>query len=198
MKILGISGSPRKGGNTDILVNRALEICRKNRLDTEFISLADREINYCMACYHCSKKNNFRCIQDDDVPEILRIMENSDAIIIGSPTYFASVSGKLKSLFDRSLPLRRNNFRLSGKIGGAIAVGGSRNGGQEFVCRDIHNWMLLHEMIVVADRTTAHFGGIAVGRVPEDVQNDSTGLETVDNLALNILKALERIKKKEK
>ena len=62
---------------------------------------------------------------------ILEKMIKAHGLIIGSPTYFASISGKLKALFDRTLPLRRDNFKLKGKVGGAIAVGGSRNGGQE-------------------------------------------------------------------
>jgi len=182
MKILGISGSPRKGGNTEILVRRALDVCKKRGADTEFISLAEKRINYWLESTR------------DDVDEILDEMKSSDAIIIGSPTYFASVSGKLKSLFDRTLPLRIDNYRLSGKVGGSIAVGGSRNGGQEHVCTQIHNWMLLHEMIIVADRKTAHFGGIAVGRDPGDVLKDRLGISTVENLANRVFDVTKEMK----
>ncbi len=194
MKILGISGSPRAGGNTEILIRKALSVCRDKGAETKFISLADREINYCTSCDAC-KKNPHKCMQEDDVEGILEEIESSDAIIIGSPTYFASVSGKLKSLFDRTLPLRRDNYRLSGKVGGAITVGGSRNGGQEHVCMQIHNWMLLHEMIVVADRKTAHFGGIAVGREPGNVLEDTIGMSTVENLAIRVLEVAGEMRK---
>jgi len=179
VKILGISGSHRKG-NTEILVKKALEVCKENGYEPEFISLADLDIGY----YGSEKK--------EDTENVLTAMSESDAIIIGSPTYFASVSGKLKSLFDRSLSLRKDNYKLSGKLGGAIAVGGSRNGGQEFVTMQIHNWMLLHEMVVVSDKTTAHFGGIAVGRNPGDVLRDDIGIETVENLAENIVSNLKK------
>ncbi len=194
MKILGISGSHRTNGNTEILVKNALDVCKENGAEVEFINLADLKIGYCTDCNHCVKENQFKCPIDDDVPEIFEKMVNSDAIIIGSPTYFACISAKLKALFDRSLPLRRGNYKLSGKIGGAIAVGGSRNGGQEFVTTAIHNWMLLQEMIVVADKKTAHFGGIAVGRKLGEVLNDGVGLQTVENLALNVVETLKRIK----
>lgn len=182
MKILGISGSPRKEGNTSILVERALGVCKKAGAETEFISLADLDIGY----YGKSTRK-------DDADVVFESMKECDALIVGSPTYFASVSAQLKALFDRSLPLRKDNYRLSGKVGGAIAVGGSRNGGQEFVVRDIHNWMLLHEMIVVADKKTAHFGGIAVGRKAGDVVDDEVGMETVDNLALNVVETTKKI-----
>ena len=182
MKILGISGSPRKEGNTSLLVERALGVCEKAGAETEFISLAGLDIGYYVGGS-----------QRDDADVVFESMKECDALIVGSPTYFASVSAQLKALFDRSLPLRKDNYRLSGKVGGAIAVGGSRNGGQEFVIRDIHNWMLFHEMIVVADRKTAHFGGIAVGGKPGDVLGDEVGMETVDNLALNVMETARRI-----
>lgn len=164
--VLGISGSPRKG-NTEILVKRALEVCEKEGLKTKFVSLADNDIN-----------------------EILDYMSDARAIIIGSPVYFANVPAKLKELMDRTLPLRREK-KLKNKIGGAIAVGGSRNGGQEFTILAIHNFMLLHEMIVVSDKDTAHFGGIAVGRNPGDVLNDEEGLKTTENLAKRIAEILK-------
>lgn len=188
MNVLGISGSHKSNGNTDLLVKRAIDLCRENGIETDFVSLADKNIQPCEDCGHC--KENERCKINDDVNEILDKMRKADAIIVGSPTYFASVSGKLKLLMDRTLPLRRNNFQLSGKLGGAIAIGGSRNGGQEFVLMEIHNWMFLQEMIVLADKKTAHFGGIAVGRNPGDVLQDKIGLETVDNLAKNIIERL--------
>jgi len=192
MKILGISGSPRKGSNTSILVKRALNVCEKEGFETEFISLANFKIEFCDDCGYCNEKNNFRCSKEDDVEKILEKMIKADGLIIGSPTYFASISGKLKALFDRTLPLRRDNFKLKGKVGGAIAVGGSRNGGQEFAIREIQNWMLLHNILVVSDEKTAHFGGICTGRKEGDVLNDKVGLKTVENLALNICKTLKR------
>lgn len=194
MEILGISGSHRTNGNTEILVKRALDVCKNNGAETEFINLANLKIGYCTDCNHCVNENRFRCPIDDDVPEILEKMAEADAIIIGSPTYFACISGKLKAFFDRSLPLRRDNYRLSEKAGGAIAVGGSRNGGQEFVTMAIHNWMLLQEMIVVSDKKTAHFGGIAVSRKSGEVLNDEVGLQTVENLALKMIETVKRMK----
>jgi len=190
MKILGISGSHRDGGNTDLLVKKALKVCEKEGLETDFISLSNSNIEFCTHCDTC-KESPHTCPIADDVAEILEKMRNSNAIIIGSPTYFASVSGRLKALFDRTLPLRRDKYQLTGKPGGAISVGGSRNGGQEFTTNQIRNWMLLHEMIVVADKTTAHFGGIAVGRNPGDALEDKIGLQTVENLALKICETLK-------
>jgi multimeric flavodoxin WrbA len=193
MKILGIAGSPRAEGNTSLLVKEALKTCAAKGAETEFITLAEKRILFCDNCDSCAGGKN-PCPKKDDVQEILDAMTAADAIIVGSPTYFGGVSGQLKTLFDRTMPLRRKDFQLSGKIGGAIAVGGSRNGGQENVIRDIQNWMLIHEMIVVADKKTAHFGGIANARNPGDVLNDAGGMATAENLGLHVYEISSRMK----
>ncbi|MFH1788355.1 MAG: flavodoxin family protein [Candidatus Altiarchaeota archaeon] len=190
MRVLGISGGHRPGANTDALVERALSVCESAGLDTEFIALSNRQVGYCTVCDACKK--SFTCTVEDDVFPILEKMRDADAIIVGTPTYFASVSGKLKAFMDRTLPLRRNKMMLSGKIGGAIAVGGSRNGGQEKAVSEITDWMLLQEMLVVSDKKTAHFGGIAVARNPGDALADEIGVETVENLAKKIVETLKR------
>ena len=194
--ILGISGSTRNEGNTTFLVQKALDACKAKGAQVQLMELAHKEILYCDYCNACTEEKKYRCPKDDDVAEMLLAMTAADGLIIGSPTYFASVSGKLKTLFDRTLPLRRDGFRLSGKVGGAIAVGGSRNGGQENVIRDIHNWMLVHEMIVVSDHKTAHFGGIAVARKPGEAAGDKTGIETSENLGLKVYEVASALKRK--
>jgi multimeric flavodoxin WrbA len=194
MKVLGISGSPRRGGNTEQLVSKALAHCKDYGAKVSFIALSEQKVEHCSGCNSCREPPN-ACVQEDDVSAILSEMKSANAIIIGSPTYFSQVSGKLKSFFDRTLPLRVGGFLLSGKVGGAVVVGGSRNGGQEFVCRDIQNWMLIHEMIVVADERTAHFGGICVGRNPEDALKDEVGLKTVENLAKRVCSVTKKITK---
>jgi len=130
----------------------------------------------------------------ENFDEILADMCDAKAIIIGSPTYFANVPAKLKDLMDKTIILRRHGRKLKNKIGGAISVGGSRNGGQEYVILAIHNFMLVHEMIVVGDKDTAHFGGIAIARNLGDVLNDKDGLETCENLAKRIVEVLKGVK----
>jgi multimeric flavodoxin WrbA len=173
------------------LVEKALSVCRERGCETEFVSLASLKIGFCTSCGSCRK--SFTCSIKDDVFPILEKMRDADALIVGTPTYFAQVSGRLKAFFDRTIPLRRNGMMLSGKVGGAIAVGGSRNGGQEKAASGIIDWMLLNEMVVVSDKKTAHFGGIAVGREPGDALKDEAGVATVVNLSEKIVETLERL-----
>jgi multimeric flavodoxin WrbA len=99
MKILGISGSARKKGNTDILVNKVLSGVAQMGGETELIYLSDYHINECRGCDAC--KINFECIIKDDMQEIYRKIDEADAIVLGSPTYFYNVSGLVKLFMDR-------------------------------------------------------------------------------------------------
>ncbi|ENN96426.1 NADPH-dependent FMN reductase [Methanocaldococcus villosus KIN24-T80] len=190
--ILGISGSPREG-NTSFLVKEALKAAANEGFDTEFISLAKKEMNPCIACNVC--KETGQCQIIDDVEDILNKMREADGIIIGSPVYFGGVSAQLKILMDRSRPLRYG-FQLKNKVGGAIAVGASRNGGQETTIQQIHNFFLIHSMIIVGDaEPTAHYGGTGVGKDPEDCKNDDIGLETARNLGRKVAEVVKLIKR---
>ncbi len=193
MKVIGISGSPRPDGNTSLLVRESLNTIAEEGIETEFISLAGKELNPCLGCNIC--KETGYCQILDDIEPILEKMKEADGIILGSPVYFGGVSAQLKMLMDRSRPLRIG-FQLRNKVGGAIAVGASRNGGQETTIQQIHNFFLIHSMIVVGDNDpTAHYGGTGVGKSPGDCEKDEVGLETARNLGKKIAEVIKLIKK---
>lgn len=181
-KVLGIVGSPRDG-NTRYLVSLALEECSKRGIATELLHTGKMDISPCTACDQCSGGKD--CTIYDDFQAIEEKMETADGMIIGSPVYFGCVPAQLKALMDRTRPLRRRDS-LKDAIGGAIAVGGSRNGGQEFVLHQIHNFFLIHGMVVAGDEKTMHFGGAAWGRNPGDAEKDSVGKETAVNLGRHV------------
>lgn len=186
MKITGISGSPNFGGNNEKLINLALGIAKEQEFETEKILLSKLKVLPCTDCGACKKARD--CQIEDAMAEIYGLLETSDAFIVSSPVFFGSVSAQLKALFDRTILLRRNGFLLKGKVGAAIAVGGSRNGGQEFTIQAIHAWMHIHGMLVVGDR--AHFGGIAV----KPVESDEVGLKTVRDTVNMVCETLLRLK----
>ena len=192
MKVVGISGSPRDG-NTAFLVKEALKAVEEEGIETQYISLAGKKLNPCIACDQCRKEG--KCVIMDDINDILEEMVGAEGIIIGSPVYFGGVSAQLKMLFDRSRPYRRG-FKLKNKVGGAIAVGASRNGGQETTIKDIHNFMFIHSMIVVGDGDpTAHYGGTGVGGDIEDCKRDEIGIETSRNLGRKVAEVVKLIHK---
>ena len=192
MSVLGICGSPRKGGNTEIALKETMKVFEERGVETETILLCEKDIRYCVHCNTCLTDP---CPIQDDVPEILEKMVSSDGIVIASPVYHSDVTAQLKALFDRTLPLRRQGRKLKNKVGGAIAVAQARNGGQEITCSQIHKWMLFQEMIVAVDLNTTHFGGTVQGdRIKLDAaKDDEIGLETCRNLALRMIELMELI-----
>lgn len=186
-KIVGISGSPIKFGNNERIIKEVLEKFKQMDYDIEQINLSEKKVNPCVACNYC--KENPICYQrTDNGNEINKILEKADAIIISTPVYFGSMSGQTKCLLDRTLPLRRNGFKLKGKVGAAIAIGGARNGGQELTIKDIHAWMLIHGMIIVGDDN--HFGGILHAPMDED----HAGKKTAEEMVIAVHNLLKRLK----
>lgn len=187
MKIVGLVGSPKEG-STKFLVNLALRECEKLGLETELVHVGKMKISPCSDCAACRKAG--RCVINDDFQKVADKVEAADGIIIGSPVYFGCVSAQLKAFMDRTRYLRRNES-LKDKVGGAIATGGSRNGGQEHVIQQIHNFFLIHDMVVAGDEKTMHFGGASYG----DAAKDEEGKETSRNLGRHVARIVLKLKK---
>ena len=100
-KVLILSGSPRKCGNSDTLCNEFMRGAVESGHIVEKIRVAEKQINYCCGCYACKK--NGVCIIKDDMQEILQKLIDSDVIVLASPVYFYSVSAQLKTLIDRTV-----------------------------------------------------------------------------------------------
>ncbi len=100
-KVLIISGSPRKGGNSDILCDEFMRGAKESGNDVEKVFLGDMEVGFCKACYACTKHG--RCIIKDDVPGIIDKIEGADVIVMASPVYFYSIDAQLKALIDRTV-----------------------------------------------------------------------------------------------
>ena len=113
MKILALIGSPRKGGNTDILVDELLKGADIKKYEYEKIYLYKHNISSCLACNFC-KKYNYVCTIKDEMQEIYPKIDNSDVIILGTPNYWFGPSAKMKLFFDRLLPYTSNK-NLEGK-----------------------------------------------------------------------------------
>ena len=101
-KILILSASPRKNGNSDILCRQFKKGAEEAGHSVEQVYLHDKEIGFCRACYSCFKTG--KCFQQDDMAEILEKMEDTDVIVVATPTYFMTMNGMLKTTIDRFLP----------------------------------------------------------------------------------------------
>lgn len=124
MKILGILGSGRKDGNTEILLDHALQEAQNNGSSASKIVLRDMTIAPCDGCRGCEKTGE--CIIRDDMQEVYRGIKEADGIIWASPVYYWSMSGLTKIALDRTFALNYPELQQAGKIGGLILVAGIR------------------------------------------------------------------------
>ena len=145
MRVLGISCSPRRGGNTEILILESLKGASLLGAETNFLRLSDLNINPCRGCQSCVKDGV--CIIEDDMQMVYQNLIEADGIIIGSPVYFWSVSTLAKIFMDRTYALRYPTRKLRGKVGGAIAVAAHR--GCSNTLSTINNFFLHHKMVVI-------------------------------------------------
>ena len=104
-KILVISSSPRRGGNSDALCDSFVKGAADAGHDAEKIFLADKKVGYCKGCYTCAATG--KCFQKDDAAEIIEKMVNADVIVLGTPVYFYTMCAQLKTLIDRCVPRYR-------------------------------------------------------------------------------------------
>ena len=101
-KVLILSGSPRKGGNSDLLCDEFLRGAEDAGNEVEKIRVAEKKIGYCSACYFCRDHGGV-CAKKDDMAELLQKMIDADVIVLSSPVYFYSISAQLKTVIDRSV-----------------------------------------------------------------------------------------------
>lgn len=101
-KILILSGSPRKGGNSDLLCDAFLRGAQEAGNEVEKIRIAEKKIGYCSACYYCVQSGGV-CAKKDDMTELLQKMIDADVIVLSSPVYFYSIDAQLKAVIDRTV-----------------------------------------------------------------------------------------------
>jgi multimeric flavodoxin WrbA len=188
MKVIGISGSPRKKGNTEFLIQLALDEMKKEGIDTELIPLTGKTINPCNACMVCEKHKN-RCAIEDDFEPIFQKIREAGGLILGTPVYFGSATPNVKSFIDRAgFVCRRGENFLYRKVGAPIVA--ARRAGQTFTLAQLTFFFLAMGMIVVPGYPYWTF---AIGRDIGDVENDSEGIESISNLGRNMAWLLRKV-----
>ena len=109
--IIVLSGSPRKGGNTDLLVDAFVKGAEKNN-NVEVVSVADYKVNPCIGCNSCFDRAGHECFQQDDMQIVYDKLKCADVIVVASPVYFYGVSAQLKAIIDRLHTSVRNDFKV--------------------------------------------------------------------------------------
>ena len=101
-KVLILSGSPRKGGNSDALCDKFARGALEAGNEVEKLRVAEKKIGYCSACYFCQSSGGV-CAKKDDMAEVLQKMIDADVIVLSSPVYFYSIDAQLKTVIDRTV-----------------------------------------------------------------------------------------------
>jgi len=187
IKIIGVACSPRRGKTTAQALAICLDATREvapDTIETELIELADLEIPGYIAAGIPLKPGH----KDDFGDVAAKLVDGRvRGILIGTPVYFGSMTSLCKAFLDRCFALRARKFALANKVGGVVAVGGVRNGGQELTIQCVQSALLCQEMIVVGDgRPTCHTGATVWNSGNDDISQDEFGVGTVKNLGRRV------------
>lgn len=192
IKIVGVCCSPRKGKTTAAALQVALDAARavNPAIEVELVELAGMKIDGNLAVVPAEPG------QEDDFPKVAEKLGDPRVagIIVGTPVYFGNMSSLCKAFLDRCMFFRKT-FGLSGKVGGALAVGGVRNGGQELTVQSVIASLLCQEMVIVGDgRPTAHQGATLLN-TKDDISGDEFGQGTAKNLGRRVAEIAIRLAK---
>jgi multimeric flavodoxin WrbA len=187
MKVLGISGSPRKDGNTEILLRETLRAAEQMDCKTWMFSMSEKTVAPCRACGGCFKTS--ACVIEDDMRELSALMSNADAVIWATPVYFGNVTAQLKAVMDRTFAELQKRS-LKGKVAGVLTI--TRRVGAVQAKSLLNSFCIAHGMIVAG-------GAIGYGRDPGDVLTGTGGginMTAVDEARLlgeNVVNLARRI-----
>ncbi|MDK2833501.1 MAG: hypothetical protein PWP14_463 [Methanolobus sp.] len=200
VRLLGISGSPRKKA-TDYIVNEALRYAQeKYGAETEYFSASGKDMKFCIHCDYCVRTKQ-GCIHKDDLVELYEKMIWADAWIIGTPVYQGTLSAQTKTILDRCRAVvARDPKVFMNKVGAAAAVGGDRIGGQEPAIRTIHDFYVISEMIPIGGGSFgSNLGGTfwSKDKGAEGVSEDPDGLRSLRRTMKKLMETTLLIKKAE-
>jgi multimeric flavodoxin WrbA len=175
--------SPRKGGNTEILISEALAGAQESGAKVELLRICEMKIAPCDGCETCHQSGE--CKIKDDMQKVYKKMLTADGIIIGSPVYFWTVSGQTKIFMDRTYALRYPYHKLKNKVGGAIAVTGRR--GSVNALSVINNFFLGHDMLVTG------LGISGYGTEKGEVKQDKRAMQEAKSLGKQVVQLIKPI-----
>ena len=191
MKVVAFNGSPRKEGNTNLLLCHVLKVLEGEGIETELIKLGGEKIHGCNSCRTCYSTKNRRCIiEDDKVNLYIQKMIEANGIILGSPVYFSMMTPEMKAFLDRAFYVARANGDLFKRKVGAAVVAVRRAGGIP-TFDAINHFFLISQMIVPG----SSYWNVGFGRKEGEVENDEEAMKTMEALGTNISWLVKKLKK---
>jgi multimeric flavodoxin WrbA len=186
MKVLAFNGSPRKDGNTAILIKQVFSELEREGLETELVQLSGKKIHGCIACYKCFENKDRQCaVKDDQANEYIGKMMKAEGIILASPVYFADLTPEMKALIDRAGFVSMANGGLYKNKAGASVAALRRTGGIHTV--DSMNHFFLAMQMIIAGRA------IGIGRNIGEVEKDDEGIQMAKTLGQRMAWLLKKL-----
>lgn len=189
MKVVAFNGSPRRDGNTTILIGRVFDELKKEGIETEIVQLQGKKLRGCMACFKCFENLDRRCaVKNDDMNGCIEKMLEADGILLGSPTYFSGMTSEMKALIDRAGMVGTANGGLyKRKVGAAVTV--ARRAGSVAVFDALNHFFLYSQMLVPG----SCYWNVSIGLNPGDVEKDDEGMNIMKVLGENMAWLLKRV-----
>ena len=176
MKALLICGSPNENGCTFTALSEVATSLHKHSIETEIFQIGKSPISGCNACRACYKTG--KCAVNDKVNEIAARLDEFDAVIIGSPVYYAAANGALTSFLDRLF--YSAGSKLAGKIGACVVS--CRRGGASAAFDQLNKYFTISNMIIASSQ----YWNQVHGSNAEEVKKDEEGMQTMRTLGENV------------
>lgn len=189
MKVVAFNGSPRKEGNTSLLIQRVFGELDREGIETEYVHFGGKPLRGCTACLKCVENKDKKCVlPDDGLNGYVAKMEEAQGIILASPVYFSNVTAEMKALIDRAgYVCKANGGLLKRKVGAAVVA--VRRAGATIVYSDLNFFFGIQEMVIPGST----YWNLGVGRLPGEVLKDEEGLKTMETLGQNMAWLLKKL-----
>ncbi len=189
MKVLGITGSLRENSNTLVYVETALKVLANEGMETELISLRNKEVKPCTGCYDCKEKG-YCTIQGDDFNELLEKMRLAEGLILGSPVYVSSVAPQMMCLLSRAAFVSHWSGKFfTGKVGGPVTV--AQRAGHNMAFSQLLLWFFFNGYTVPG---SIYWNvGVAGSQGAHDAADDELGLQIVTAFANNMAGLMKKV-----
>ncbi len=182
MRVVAINGSPRKEGNTYQAIKIVLAELEKEGIDTEIIHIGNKLVRGCMGCNKCKENKNEKCVYaDDGVNDWVQKMKDAQGLIFGSPVYYSSIAGTMKSFLDRTFRVANaGNGMFRHKVGAAVVA--VRRSGGVHTFNQLNNYINYAEMLI----PTSNYWNVIHGQKPGEALQDEEGIQIMRVLGKNM------------
>ena len=183
MRVLCVNGSPRRNGNTALMLRRVAKRMEDAGAAIEELYLEALDLKPCGACGVCAKLKDGKCHgRKDDGNQMIERSRAADVILLGSPVYFGSLTAQIKIYLDRvGYVSRTGDGFLKRKIGAAVVP--ARRAGQLFTFAELNMWFQINGMIVPGSR----YWNVGQALKEGEILNDEEAMVTLDELADNLM-----------